>query len=72
MDLHDRVFDNLNNALANGYFDPGEQLHGATAYDIACDMIAFAADLEDLDDPEKLIPLIKEWAAVKQITLRTL
>lgn len=38
--LRNIVFENLDNAMENGYFEPGEMLHGSSAEDIAGDMIA--------------------------------
>ena len=61
MDIRATVFDNLRYALENGYFEPGNQLYDATPYDIACDMIAYAADLEEVDDPQILLPFVEEW-----------
>ncbi|QJD54344.1 hypothetical protein [Aminobacter phage Erebus] len=58
------VFDNLDAAKENGYFEPGEQLHGSSAEDIALDLIAFACDCEDQEVGESLIvPFVEEWLA---------
>jgi hypothetical protein len=38
------VFENMDSAAANGYFAPGEQLHGATAHSIVMDLRAYAED----------------------------
>jgi len=54
------LFSNLESARMNGYFGPGEYLNGATAEEIADDMIAFAEDCSDMKT-EEMVPFIKEW-----------
>jgi hypothetical protein len=54
------VFESLNNARGNGYFDEGQQHHKATAAQIAVDMTDKDADLEK-HEPETLEPYIQEW-----------
>ncbi len=61
MILRKVVYENLNNAKENGYFKPGEQLHGATPEEIANDLLAYAVDCEPIDDPQLLVPYIVEW-----------
>lgn len=65
--LREVVFGNLDNAWENGYFKEGEQLHGATAEDIAFDMLAYAEDLEDEDTIDDILPFIQEWLKTKQL-----
>lgn len=62
-DLRTKVFSNLDSAEANGYFDPGEQLDGVTADEIADDMIALAEDCESSTQSE-LLPFVEEWLAM--------
>ena len=59
--LHEIVFSNLDAAKENGYFEPGELLHGESAVELAYDMLAFAADVEHIDNPGILVPHIEEW-----------
>lgn len=58
--LRDRVFEDLNHSLENGYFEPGEMLHGSTAEEIAIDMIAFVEDVEN-ETAETLTSHIQAW-----------
>ncbi len=60
--LRQRVFDNLDNALTNDYFKPGEYLHGASPEEIALDMVGMADDIET-EDPVDLLPYVREWMA---------
>jgi hypothetical protein len=62
--LKEIVFENLDHALENGYFEPGEQLHGATSEEIAGDMIAYAEDVEDYEKAD-LLPHIEKWLKEK-------
>jgi hypothetical protein len=56
-----RIVDrNLDSAKENGYFNPGEQLDGATAEEIAADMLAYASDVEGFDTA-LLIPFVQNW-----------
>lgn len=59
--LRDIVFSNLDASKENGYFEPGEQLHGSNATEIAWDMLAYAADLEHVDEIADIIPHIEAW-----------
>jgi hypothetical protein len=59
-DLRSIVFQNLDSAFENGYFQEGELLHGATFEEIANDMIAFSEDIED-ETAADLLPFIREW-----------
>lgn len=63
MDLRKIVFENLDAALDNGYFEDPEGLQTFTVLEIANDMLAYAADIEDIDDPQLLVPFIAEWRA---------
>jgi hypothetical protein len=56
------VFASLTSAAENGYFKSGEYLDGATAEEIADDMLAFAPDCEAFN-AEMLLPYIREWLA---------
>lgn len=60
--MRNRVFANLDNARENGFFDPGEQLHGATPEEIAGDLIAYAEDLANCDE-EDLAAHVRDWLA---------
>jgi hypothetical protein len=59
-DLRQIVFANLNDARANGAFEPNEHLDGATAQEIAEDMVAMAEDCENFRAAE-LVPFVQEW-----------
>lgn len=59
-DIKKIVYDNLDNSRDNGYFEKGEQLHGANAEEIADDMMAFSADCEKLN-AEQLKPHVETW-----------
>jgi hypothetical protein len=50
----------LRSAEENGYFECGEYLEGATAEEIADDMIAMASDLETYR-VEEILPFVTEW-----------
>jgi hypothetical protein len=58
------VFTLLDNAYANGYFEPGEQCHGMTADELAYDMTLYAPDCENLR-PEFLTPYVRAWMQQK-------
>lgn len=51
-------------AKDNGYFDLGECLHGASAHDIANDMICYAEHHEGCR-PERLVPHIVAWLRMR-------
>lgn len=55
------VYDNLDSAMANGYFEPGEQLHDASPDEIAYDMTCYAPDFEGTS-PVTIAPYVREWA----------
>ena len=61
------VFRNLDNARENGYFDPGDLLHGATAADLVADLRAFAEDCYD-KPANALLPHVIEWLALNPRT----
>jgi hypothetical protein len=54
------VFDNLDSAKENGAFESGEELDGATAEEIAEDMVVYADDCDEFTT-EQVLPHIKEW-----------
>lgn len=58
-ELADAVFNGLDNALENGYFELGEQLHAASPDEIAYDMQAYA-DCGDYTVAE-LRPYVRKW-----------
>lgn len=58
------VFGNLDSAFANGYFEPGEQLHNASPDEIAYDMTCYAPEFEDIR-PETLTPYVRQWMQQK-------
>lgn len=58
------VFANLDASLENGYFDEGEQLHGATAEDIAHDLIAYAEDCNEYT-VKTLVRYVNEWQGLE-------
>jgi hypothetical protein len=60
--LHRKVFADLDSAYEGGYFEPGEQLHGADASDIAVDLVAYG---DDYDSPHRLIPHVRAWMLQK-------
>lgn len=60
MSTREIIRNNLDNALAYFYFAPGEQLHGASVEEIACDLMAYAEDCQQLTEAE-MIPHITEW-----------
>ena len=60
-DLRELIFDGLDNAKENGYFNPGEMLHASSAKDIALDLLAFSDIGETIDSADDLIPHIEEW-----------
>lgn len=59
-DRRTQVFEGLDHSLENGYFKPGEMFFDASASDIASDIVAYDADLENAD-PKDLVPFIQEW-----------
>ncbi|MEI9428697.1 hypothetical protein [Mesorhizobium sp. Cs1299R1N3] len=62
-ELRKIVFNNMDAANENGSFDKGGEMHGYSDEDIARDMIAYAADVEMIDDPATLVPHIAAWRA---------
>lgn len=56
-DLRDLVFANLASAVENGH-----DFADWPAEDIAADLVAFAADVEDRD-VEELLPHVRAWLA---------
>jgi len=54
------VWDNLDSAYANGFFEPGEQLHALPAFEVAYDMVTYADDCFNLD-PVRLTPYVYAW-----------
>lgn len=62
VDLREIVFSNLEDARINGAFRVDGSLYGASAEEIADDMVALAADCEDRS-AEELLPYIREWLA---------
>jgi ribosome-binding protein aMBF1 (putative translation factor) len=59
MDLKNRVFESLDNAIVNGY-----ELLEWSDQDIADDLHEYDAELENVDSAE-LLPLVAEWRAGK-------
>lgn len=59
------VFENLDHAWDNGYFEEGEQLWEATAQEIADDMLAYCVDIDE-DTTENILPHIEEWLKGKR------
>lgn len=57
--VESEVFEILSNCKENGYFDPGELLHGATAEEVANDIKAYADYLEFTET--EMLPHIKKW-----------
>lgn len=53
MGLKETVYADLDNARDNGYFQPGEMLHGADAEILALDLIAYSEDCYDV--PESVL-----------------
>lgn len=56
----ERIFESLNNALVNGDFEPGGELHGATAGEIALDMMMFDADCGDCEEGD-ILAFVSDW-----------
>lgn len=54
------VFDNLDSAAQNGYFEPDEHLHGMSPDEIAYDMVLHAVDCSEFVTPE-LTPYVRQW-----------
>ncbi|AZO48072.1 hypothetical protein [Mesorhizobium sp. M4B.F.Ca.ET.058.02.1.1] len=69
MTLREKVFENLQHAKENGDFEPGGFLHGETVEQLADDMVAYAADVED-EDPKDLIPHIQAWLDQEGIQIK--
>ena len=67
-DLRTIVFRNLDHARENGFFDPGEQLHGADADTIVDDLRAYAQDCYDQHE-NALRPHVVEWLILHPQTL---
>lgn len=61
-DLRKIVFDNLNNAVDNGYYEPVDSL---TADEIVVELGAFAEDCQDREAAE-LLPHVEEWIATRK------
>ena len=57
IDYKDIVFSNLDATKDNGY----DEFLKQSAQDIAYDMLAYAADCEDIDDISLLVSHIEEW-----------
>lgn len=55
----------LTNAVANEEFNPGGNLHGMTVEQIADDLAAFDAELEDFS-PVEIQPFVIEWVNERQ------
>ena len=64
--LRAKVFDNLDNALANGYFKPGSFCCGMSAEELAQDLLAYAADFEDVYAAYTIVPYVTEWKQKRQ------
>jgi hypothetical protein len=62
MDIRAAVFDNLNSAVEGGHY---EDLSEWSAEEITYELMAYAADLEDIDDHKVLLPYVEEWLALK-------
>lgn len=54
------VAESLDNAKKNGYFEPGQSLHGMDAFAIAIDLVEFDANCNDFD-PSQLIKPVEAW-----------
>jgi hypothetical protein len=54
------VFSNLDSAKEGGQFEPGEYLDGATAEDIAHDLVLYAEDCEQFESKD-LVQYVMEW-----------
>ena len=65
--LRSRVYNNLDFAAQNGYFEPGEHCHDMTADEIAYDLACYAADLDDRR-PEELTPHVRRWLKKRGLT----
>lgn len=61
-DLRATVFESLNNAVENGFFDEGRYLHGATAEAIVNDLKDCDAECEPVPADE-LLPHVEAWLA---------
>lgn len=62
--VQSQVFEILNNAKENGYFELGELLHGATAEEVANDILAYADYLELTK--EEMLPHIRKWLSQQE------
>ena len=56
------VHESLDNAMENGYFEPGMSLHGLSNEELAGDMLDYDATFGNLDvEIEDLVPHIQTW-----------
>lgn len=60
MQIKETVFEALKNASNNDEFAQGGNLHGLTAAQVADDLAAFDADLENVS-PIEIEPHVAEW-----------
>lgn len=64
--LRNRVFNNLDYAAENGYFEPGEYCHGMSAGELAYDLTCFSPDFEDARAVD-LEPHAAAWKAKRKL-----
>lgn len=58
--LRKQVIEGLDNAKENGYFNPGEALHGETPEEITNDIMTYSDGLLEYKE-EDILALVKEW-----------
>lgn len=63
--MRETIIQSLNNARENGEFSPGCNLYQMTAEQVADDLAAFDADLEDCS-PVEIEPHVTEWMSQQQ------
>lgn len=63
--MRETIIQSLNNARENGEFSPGGDLYQMTAEQVADDLAAFDADLEDYS-PVEIEPHVTEWMSQQQ------
>ena len=67
MTVEQIVISNLEDAKANGCWQPDGYLIGYSAEDIATDMVLFAEDCQDLD-PKHLVEYIRAWLKKEKLS----
>lgn len=63
-----QVFENLDSAYRNGYFEPGEYLNCMSPDEIAYDMTVYAEDCAPMEGPT-LAQYVREWQYQKGMEL---